>query len=63
MISSVFLAIDDPLADPDSTYMKIIFIFNVIFTVLFVIEMILKVIAYGFVWRPDYKKVKSEGDT
>ena len=48
------LAIDDPLADPDSTFSLVLKTIDFFFTILFTIEMILKVISMGFYWKPDY---------
>ena len=48
------LAIDDPLADPNSSGKKILWIIETIFTLLFTIEMLLKIVSMGFVWNPDF---------
>ena len=49
--SSVMLAIDTPLLDPDSRYAKNIRIIDMILTILFTAEAIIKIIARGFLYN------------
>ncbi|GMH79423.1 hypothetical protein TL16_g08140 [Triparma laevis f. inornata] len=53
VVSSVMLAIDDPLGDPDSTFASALKAIDKLFTVLFIIEMLLKIITMGFLLQPD----------
>jgi len=48
VISSVALAIDNPLNDPEGDMSKNLYILDIVMTTLFVIEMLLKIIAKGF---------------
>ena len=48
-ISSVLLAIDNPLLDPETFLVKFITVMDWIFTIAFTIEMVLKMVTYGFV--------------
>jgi len=49
LLSSVTLAIDNPLNDPDGMTARAVFVIDILLTVLFTIEMALKVIALGLV--------------
>ena len=49
VLSSVFLALDNPLVDPNSMRIRWIKKFDVIFTIIFLMEMVAKIFAYGFV--------------
>lgn len=51
-ISSVALALDNPLRDPDSGVSAVLDYAEVVLTVLFSLEMAFKVLAYGFVCMP-----------
>lgn len=51
-ISSISLALDNPLMDPDSTMAIVLGDLEVIITILFVMEMVLKVCADGFLFIP-----------
>lgn len=51
LLSSIFLILETPLSDPDSQTVKIYEWINVIFTFIFTIEMIFKIIAYGFLFN------------
>ncbi len=56
-MSSILLILDNPLDDPESKKSKIYDTINKVFTLLFVIEMILKIIASGFLFNyKDNKK-------
>ena len=48
LLSSLLLIADNPLNDPDSTYSKVLEIIDFVFTFLFLIEAIIKIIALGF---------------
>ena len=48
LASSYSLAIDTPLLDPESVTAALLTLSNYIFTAIFVAEMLLKIIAYGF---------------
>lgn len=51
-ISSIALALDNPLRDPDSRVSAVLDYAEVVLTVLFSLEMAFKVLAYGFVCMP-----------
>ncbi|CAM9381269.1 unnamed protein product [Choristocarpus tenellus] len=51
-VSSVTLAIDNPLTNPESDFVKILSVTDVVMTTLFTIEMALKVFACGFALMP-----------
>lgn len=51
MSSAMILALDDPLMDPNDTYKRTITYFDITFTVLFIIEMVIKVIALGLIYN------------
>lgn len=42
------MAAESPLDDPDSNYTKTLNILNLVMTLIFTLEVILKIIAYGF---------------
>ena len=46
--SSITIAIDNPLNNPNSRLSKVLFIIDSIFTFLFLVEALLKIIAMGF---------------
>lgn len=52
LVSSIVLAIDSPLLNPDSGMAKVLSIMEVAITSLFVVEMMLNVCANGFVGMP-----------
>ena len=49
ILSSLMLAIDSPLNDPETTLSKVLYIIDAIFTFLFLIESVIKIIAFGFI--------------
>lgn len=49
LVSSVQLGIDNPLNDPDSTLSKVLVIIDYIMTCIFGFEIIIKIIANGFI--------------
>ena len=50
VISSITLAIENPLMDPDSTFVNVLFIIDTILTSIFILEAILKIITHGFMF-------------
>ncbi|GMI01219.1 hypothetical protein TrST_g7004 [Triparma strigata] len=52
VVSSVMLAIDDPLGNPDSGFATALSGIDKLFTVLFIIEMVLKIVTMGFIFQP-----------
>lgn len=59
VLSSLSLAFDDPLSDPDSTFKTILFYIDQIFTFAFTIELTIKVIALGFF----FNRFQEKGET
>lgn len=53
IISSITLALDTPGLDKDSDLKTTLNILDIIFTVIFTVEMLMKMIVYGFVFTPD----------
>eukprot|EP00965_Chrysotila_dentata_P154537 5106230-Pleurochrysis_carterae.AAC.1 len=53
LISSLLLGIDWPGWDSDATIKQVLGGFDILFTVLFTIEMMLKIIVYGFIYSKD----------
>lgn len=51
LVSSVTLGFDNPLENPDSSQKRFLSFMDVFFTILFTIEMILKVISLGFFYN------------
>ena len=49
IVSSILLAVDTPLLDPDSTLSTVLTILDIILTSLFTLEMLIKVVMMGFV--------------
>eukprot|EP00927_Polykrikos_kofoidii_P085372 TRINITY_DN9275_c0_g3_i1.p1 TRINITY_DN9275_c0_g3~~TRINITY_DN9275_c0_g3_i1.p1 ORF type:complete len:1882 (-),score=349.70 TRINITY_DN9275_c0_g3_i1:200-5845(-) len=52
LLSSLGMAIDTPLADPKNGLIRCIRFADDVFAVIFIIEMALKLVAYGFAWGP-----------
>ena len=48
LISTVLLCFDSPLVDPNSTKANVLDILDSVMTVLFVFEMVIKIIVFGF---------------
>ena len=48
-ISTIQIAIDTPLIDPQSTLPKILFYVDLVTTILFAVEAVIKIVSYGFV--------------
>mmetsp|Transcript_6501 Transcript_6501/g.5842 ORF Transcript_6501/g.5842 Transcript_6501/m.5842 type:complete len:171 (-) Transcript_6501:520-1032(-) len=51
VLSSIFLALDSPLEDPDSSFSNVLFYLDLVSTVIFTIEILLKFIAYGLIFN------------
>ena len=49
LASSITIAIDNPLNNPDSSLTNTLFIIDGVFTFLFLLEALLKIIAMGFI--------------
>ena len=48
ILSSIVMCLDNPLLDPDSVYRQVLFWLDFFFTLLFIVEATLKIIALGF---------------
>ena len=48
IISSIALAFENPLTDPESTLAEILVKLDIILTVIFALEIVIKVISHGF---------------
>lgn len=48
IISSLLLALESPLWDPESTHVKILFWVEIVINIIFSLEMFIKIFAYGF---------------
>ena len=51
VLSSILLVVDNPLYDPDSFIMKIVKYMDLVFTVLFFFEAMIKLIAKGLLFN------------
>lgn len=47
-MSSILLALDNPINDPQSTLVKFIFYADIVLTSFFILEALFKIITYGF---------------
>ena len=54
LVSSLMLAIDSPSVDPKSKLKEVLDVIDLVFVIIFTIEMVLKVIALGFVGEGGY---------
>jgi len=50
IVSSLVLVLDNPLNDPDGDLQRVLFWTDVVFTTIFAIEAIIKILALGFIW-------------
>src|SRR5690606_33983153 len=50
LLSSILLGIDNPLKDPRSTFARAVYYIDTVFTFLFLLEAIIKIIAMGFLF-------------
>jgi hypothetical protein len=48
IVSSILLAIDNPLYDPQSDLVAVLSVIDVVFAALFTLEMVLKILSFGF---------------
>ena len=48
-LSSIHLALDNPLIDPKGLYAKILLLVDTIITAIFILEVILKMLAFGII--------------
>ena len=48
-ISTILMAVDSPLNDPNSTLSQVLNIIDIVITSFFVLESVTKIIAYGFI--------------
>jgi hypothetical protein len=48
LLSSILIGIDNPLRDPNSKIQRVIYYIDAVFTIVFLIEAIIKIIALGF---------------
>ena len=55
ILSSLMLAIDSPLNNPETMMSKVLYIIDAIFTFLFLFESVIKIIAFGFI-RTSFKE-------
>lgn len=51
VLNTILLILDNPLEDPEGTVSKVLSYFDIIFTVIFTIEAIMKIVAMGFFWN------------
>ena len=51
ILSSIHLVLDSPLIDPTGNLHKVLFYVDISLTLIFVIEGILKIIAFGFIFN------------
>lgn len=49
LVSTILLIFENPLSDPKGTKAKVLYVFDIIMTALFSIEMVLKVMVAGFI--------------
>eukprot|EP01062_Namystynia_karyoxenos_P001522 TRINITY_DN1051_c1_g1_i1.p1 TRINITY_DN1051_c1_g1~~TRINITY_DN1051_c1_g1_i1.p1 ORF type:complete len:2267 (+),score=738.59 TRINITY_DN1051_c1_g1_i1:119-6919(+) len=63
LLSSVLMVIENPRHVPDDTTEKVLFVGNWVFTMIFVVEMLCKVIAFGLVFGGDENDPPYLGDS
>ena len=49
--STIILGLEDPLSDPNSNYNNALYYCDMVFSICFGIECILKIIAFGFIFN------------
>ncbi|KRX08462.1 hypothetical protein PPERSA_12943 [Pseudocohnilembus persalinus] len=59
LFSSIILVLDDPFKDPKSSFKKILNYADMVITLLFVLESLIKIIAYGFLFNGKYSYLRS----
>lgn len=50
-LSTITLSIENPLYDPDSQIVTVLFYFDIFFSIAFTLESLSKIIAWGFVFN------------
>jgi hypothetical protein len=58
-IQSVLLALDNPLNDPDGFMVTFLRYSDIVFSSIFAVEAVLKIIAYGFLFNRDVAYLKN----
>ena len=51
IVSSILLAVESPLTDPDGSLMAVLNVLDLIFTIVFTLELVMKNIAMGFIFN------------
>lgn len=51
VVSSIMLALDNPLNDPESDLMRVLSLSDIIFTSFFALEAVMKIISFGFLFN------------
>lgn len=51
VISSITFAIDSPLSNPHSTFSKVIYYIDTVLTGIFIIEVLIKMVAFGILFN------------
>ena len=59
LTTSVCLAIESPLRDPEGMLMRILLYMDYAFTAVFFVEAVLKIYAYGFIFNGDYSYIRN----
>lgn len=58
-ISSIMLALDNPLNDPNGTLSKFLITIDVIFTIIFALESLMKILAFGLIMNGESSYLKN----
>jgi hypothetical protein len=48
-LSTILLTIENPLDDPNGSKIKVLYYIDIVVTILFTLELLIKVVVYGFV--------------
>lgn len=59
LISSVLLAMENPLNNPESSFNQVLFYLDVVFTSCFGLECLIKIVSYGFFFNGEESYLKS----
>lgn len=51
LLSTILLIFENPLSDPNGTKANVLYVFDILMTTLFSLEMVLKVIVNGFLFN------------
>jgi len=62
VISSVLLALENPLYDPKGLQVQILEAINTVFSIIFVIEAIMKIISFGLIFNGDKSYLQVAGN-